>query len=137
MSQIEMFYIPHCDNEHCSLGTAEWDCPKCDGHNVEYGDFFYEEFDEHKGELCCDKCKRVYQVWKEKYSQYNIISIKNGEMDEPNKVPELRHITYGELSLMFTRLAIDVQENPSSYTNGNGIEEFIKGENYRRDLFKN
>jgi hypothetical protein len=56
-------------------------------------------------------------------------------MDSEN-IPELRSITYGELCLMFARLAIDVQEHPDWYKGGAGIEEFVRQENFRRGLFK-
>lgn len=53
-----------------------------------------------------------------------------------NPYPTLRNISYGELHLMMRRLAIDVIENPNQYVpHGEGIEEFIRGEHRRRDLF--
>lgn len=54
-----------------------------------------------------------------------------------NPVPELRNISYGEFHLMLTRLAIDVVEHPEQYIpHGKGIDEFIRGEHRRRDLFQ-
>ncbi len=48
----------------------------------------------------------------------------------------LRLITYGELHLMFMRLAIDMAEHPDWYEGGKkGITEFIEQENFRRKLF--
>lgn len=80
---IEMVYIQHCDLPECALGTAEWDCPGCGGHNVEYGEFFYEEYEkEHEGVLCCDKCKAEYKVKKENYEHYKVIE---DEQLESNK----------------------------------------------------
>jgi hypothetical protein len=54
-----------------------------------------------------------------------------------NAVPELRPINYGELHLILRRLAIDVLDNPNNYLpHGEGIDEFIRGEHRRRDLFQ-
>ena len=48
---------------------------------------------------------------------------------------ELRHIKYGELHLMMTRLLFDIQDHPENYKEGDGITEFIRQENFRRELF--
>lgn len=81
-----MVYIQHCDLPECALGTAEWDCPSCGGHNIEYDDFFYEEYEkEHKGELCCDWCRAEFEVEKKEYGIYNIKKEVNNEQLESNK----------------------------------------------------
>lgn len=38
-----VYFIQHCDDENCSLGTVEYECPQCNKLNVEY-DNFYEEY---------------------------------------------------------------------------------------------
>lgn len=58
------------------------------------------------------------------------------EKTKNNEIIELRHIKYGELHLMFSRLVIDVQEHPENYIKGEGITEFIEQENFRRSLFE-
>lgn len=48
---------------------------------------------------------------------------------------KLRNISEGELKLMFLRLAIDVLEKPHEYgPDGNGVNEFFRGEDLRRSL---
>lgn len=51
---------------------------------------------------------------------------------------ELRNISLAELLLMFTRLAIGIEENPENYVWGKNmnesVAEFFIQENYRRKL---
>ena len=64
-------------------------------------------------------------------------SCKSGLIDYAKIKSEklgLRRITLEELSLMFSRLAIDVLENPEKYKDGGGIDEFFEQENKRRNL---
>ena len=87
-----------------------------------------EHANEVPGECkCSDNCYCKTHTCKPKESKY---------LDKS----ELRKITHGELILMFTRLAIDVSERPENYIWGenmeDGIDEFFRQENFRRDLLK-
>lgn len=56
----EAYFIQHCDDENCSLGTLEFDCPICSKHNVNY-DNFYDDDKLYRGdkvELICEHCKK-------------------------------------------------------------------------------
>lgn len=89
-------------------------CPKCgEIENLKFN-LDYSKAERPVIDVLCNQCGTTFKY--------------------PN--PTLRNIPYGELRLMMTRLAIDVIENPSQYTpHGKGIDEFIRGEHRRRDLF--
>ena len=52
------YFIQHCDDPDCTLGTLEFDCPKCNKHNVNY-DNYYDDDKLYKGEIVelnCEHC---------------------------------------------------------------------------------
>lgn len=52
------YFIQHCDDPDCSLGTLEFDCPNCNEHNVNYENF-YDDDKLYRNELIdlnCEHC---------------------------------------------------------------------------------
>lgn len=71
--EIKVDYIQHCDDENCSMGTAEWTCPACDKHNIDYGDLFYDEHEKNSNlVLECEHCKCEWIITKTEYGIYII-----------------------------------------------------------------
>lgn len=89
-------------------------CPKCGEPENHHYNLDYMKPERPVIDIICNSCGTTFK----------------------NPYPTLRNISYGELHQMMTRLAIDVVENPNQYLpQGKGIEEFIRGEHRRRDLF--
>lgn len=48
-------FIPHCEEEGCTLGTLEFDCPYCSKSNVNY-DNYYDDDKVFRGEKVAIEC---------------------------------------------------------------------------------
>lgn len=60
MKEIANF-IPHCDNDHCDLGSFQYKCPKCGCNNVDF-DMWWKIDELHHGsviDLNCEFCKEA------------------------------------------------------------------------------
>ena len=71
------YFIEHCDDENCSLGTFEYDCPLCNKHGVDY-EVFYEDMEIYRGNVVdfdCEHCKNKLAV--EYISGMNLVHGKN------------------------------------------------------------
>jgi len=90
-------------------------CPKCgEPENLHYN-LDYSKAERPVKDVLCNHCGETFK----------------------DQFPQLRNIPYDEFHLILRRLAIDVIENPNKYIpHGEGIHEFIRGENYRRNLFR-
>jgi len=59
------YFIPHCDNETCDLGSFNYQCPLCDTHCVDY-DVWWKRDSVCNGEphkFRCDYCKEELMVF--------------------------------------------------------------------------
>jgi Zn finger protein HypA/HybF involved in hydrogenase expression len=64
MKTSEAYFIPHCDDEFCTLGTLEFGCPSCGKHNVNYDNYYDDEL-LYKGEkihLECEHCNEPLSI---------------------------------------------------------------------------
>ncbi len=52
----EILYISHCDEEYCSMGSAEFNCPSCTEYNVNYGNLWHEAYMDGVIDTC-NHCK--------------------------------------------------------------------------------
>ena len=73
-NSIEIYWIHHCDDPFCTLGTVEFNCPDCDMYNINY-DIWYEE-DEYKDgkfhPLNCEHCKHDFEVKYKRYGEFEV-----------------------------------------------------------------
>lgn len=57
MKEIANF-IPHCDDDHCNLGSFQYICPACKKKNIDY-DIWFKIDDIHHGlilDILCEHC---------------------------------------------------------------------------------
>lgn len=75
MEKPEAYFIQHCDNENCDLGSFQYTCPHCEEVGVCY-DTWWEQDDIMDGKpsetIYCSKCEgRIQAFWdKENYIFY-------------------------------------------------------------------
>ena len=72
----EVYFVQHCDDENCTLGTLEFGCPICNKNNVNY-DNFYDDDKLYRGEIIelrCEHCKENLII--ERIDYENIIKSK-------------------------------------------------------------
>jgi hypothetical protein len=74
----EAYFINHCDEPSCCIGSFEYTCPNCKKNKNDY-DIFYMQDKIHNGShiFKCEECKISLKVeWVDKELNY-IVNIKN------------------------------------------------------------
>ena len=75
MSREEAYFIPHCDDELCDLGTFETTCPSCGKYIVDY-DVWWDADDVYHGTervFDCEHCKSSLVVrWDKEQIEYYV-----------------------------------------------------------------
>ena len=72
MKKTESYFIPHCDNEYCDLGSFQYICPHCNESTIDY-DVWWEEEKIWKGNphsFKCEKCGKLLIVEWKKYAYW-------------------------------------------------------------------
>lgn len=69
--EIEIFFIPHCD-DYCGLGVAVFDCPFCEKMTQDYGEVWYNfsECTSREAECQCDNCGEKFTIIKGEDFEY-------------------------------------------------------------------
>ena len=71
---IDVSFISHCDDPHCDLGSANFNCPLCGGRNVDYGKLWWSK-DMGNGynfKKTCEKCNETFELYKIGFGVYEI-----------------------------------------------------------------
>lgn len=73
--KTEAYFIGHCDDENCDLGSFDYTCPCCGKFNVDY-DVWWKADEIYGGTIHkfeCDKCKANLVVkWDSEEFELNV-----------------------------------------------------------------
>lgn len=78
---VDVEFIPHCDNETCDLGQAQFACSECNTNSWDYGDLWWcndsMSIIDSIGICECEWCNTKYAFQKtEEYNKFKMIRIK-------------------------------------------------------------
>lgn len=68
MNKSEGYFVGHCDDEYCDLGSFEYTCPCCEKYNTNY-EIWWEEDNIYSGInyiFNCDNCNEELNVYWDK-----------------------------------------------------------------------
>lgn len=70
----DVYHYSHCEDQDCSLGNAEFDCPCCESTNVDYGDVWWagQGVDTTEVQTQCDDCNESLTVFYESGAGWKI-----------------------------------------------------------------
>ena len=73
----EINFYAHCDEENCTMGSAEYNCPNCKEYIIEYGGLWYDysEYNKRILETICPKCNIELVAKSEKFEWIIYIKI--------------------------------------------------------------
>lgn len=87
--QTEAYFIEHCDNENCCLGSFNYTCPCCDESIIDY-EIWWLDFEIWSGKnhnFNCENCNEKLIVFYDKeemeyFVRLNQDDIKNVNLEE-------------------------------------------------------